>query len=259
MKGAYMDWYYADGQTPVGPLTESDFQRLVEEGRITAETLVWNEQMKDWQEYRELSTGGAGDTAASGGVTLDFGGIRCSECGNPFLEDEMIRYGNAYVCAACKPAFVQKLKEGVIPAGAMRYGGFWIRFVARLVDGLILVVVNVGLNIILFGTTGFMARPPQDLSSIMGRGLLSLFLFAVTIAYETWFVGRFGGTPGKMVCNLKIVRPDSSRLSYARAFGRHWATYLSSLILFIGYIMAGFDREKRALHDRICDTRVIKR
>ena len=49
------------------------------------------------------------------------------------------------------------------------------------------------------------------------------------------------------------------KLSYARSLGRHFAKHLSSFALFIGYIMAGLDEEKRALHDRICDTRVIKK
>jgi uncharacterized RDD family membrane protein YckC len=71
-------------------------------------------------------------------------------------------------------------------------------------------------------------------------------------------VGKFAATPGKMACKLKVVLPEGDRVSYARAIGRHFAKYISGLILGIGYIMAGFDEQKRALHDRICDTRVIK-
>jgi uncharacterized RDD family membrane protein YckC len=43
-----------------------------------------------------------------------------------------------------------------------------------------------------------------------------------------------------------------------RAFGRYFAKILSAIILGIGYIMVGFDSEKRGLHDMICDTRVIR-
>jgi uncharacterized RDD family membrane protein YckC len=39
--------------------------------------------------------------------------------------------------------------------------------------------------------------------------------------------------------------------------GRHFAKILSGIILYIGYLMAFWDDEKRALHDRICSTRVI--
>ena len=78
------------------------------------------------------------------------------------------------------------------------------------------------------------------------------------IFYTTYFVGKYGATPGKMICKLKIIRPDGTELTYMRAFGRFFGEWLSSMILYIGYIMVGFDKEKRALHDMICDTRVIK-
>jgi uncharacterized RDD family membrane protein YckC len=62
-----------------------------------------------------------------------------------------------------------------------------------------------------------------------------------------------------MACGLKVVTEDGQRLSYMRAFGRYFAEIISGMILYIGYIMAAFDYEKRALHDRICTTRVIKK
>jgi uncharacterized RDD family membrane protein YckC len=82
--------------------------------------------------------------------------------------------------------------------------------------------------------------------------------FALPAAYEIWFVGKFAATPGKMACKIKVVTADGEKISYARSVGRHFAKYISGLILGIGYIMAGFDDQKRSLHDRICDTRVIK-
>jgi uncharacterized RDD family membrane protein YckC len=62
-----------------------------------------------------------------------------------------------------------------------------------------------------------------------------------------------------MACGLRVVRPDGEKISYARACGRTFAEVVSSLILMIGYLMVIFDDEKRALHDRICDTRVVKK
>jgi len=49
------------------------------------------------------------------------------------------------------------------------------------------------------------------------------------------------------------------KVTYLRAFARHFAEFLSGIILGIGYLMVAFDREKRALHDHICNTRVIKK
>jgi uncharacterized RDD family membrane protein YckC len=93
---------------------------------------------------------------------------------------------------------------------------------------------------------------------IMVQGILILIQFAINISYEVGFLGRFGATPGKMACKLKVVTSSGAPISYGRALGRYFASLLSGLILFIGYIMAAFYDEKRALHDRICDTRVIK-
>jgi uncharacterized RDD family membrane protein YckC len=70
--------------------------------------------------------------------------------------------------------------------------------------------------------------------------------------------GRFGATVGKLAVGVRIVRSDGGAITYGRAFGRYWAEMVSSLCCNIGYIMAGFDNpQKRALHDRMCDTRVI--
>jgi uncharacterized RDD family membrane protein YckC len=91
-----------------------------------------------------------------------------------------------------------------------------------------------------------------------GSFLLRLLGYPIAIAYETYFVGRYGATLGKMACGLKVVRSEGQNVSYGRAFGRYWACLLSSMTLTIGYIMAAFDSQKRALHDRICDTRVIR-
>ncbi len=54
------------------------------------------------------------------------------------------------------------------------------------------------------------------------------------------------------------MRADGTPLSTGRIIGRHFAEMISNMILCIGYMMAGWDDEKRALHDRICDTRVIR-
>jgi uncharacterized RDD family membrane protein YckC len=81
----------------------------------------------------------------------------------------------------------------------------------------------------------------------------------VAASYNIFFVGKFGATPGKMALRLKVVTASGGTVSYARATGRYFAELLSSITLLIGYIMAAFDEQKRALHDRICDTRVIRR
>ncbi len=173
---------------------------------------------------------------------------RCSECGLVFREDELIRFGDSLVCAGCKPLFVQRLREGVASVGEMVYAGFWIRFGAKIIDAIVLGIVG-----FLFGSA----------AGLIGGGrsgpFVNAFSWVVSLAYTTYFLGAYGATPGKMACGLKVVRPDGEKISYGRACGRFFAEFLSSIILAIGYIIAAFDDEKRALHDRICDTRVVRK
>ena len=71
-------------------------------------------------------------------------------------------------------------------------------------------------------------------------------------------MARSGATIGKKALRLKVVMPDGGRVSLGRAFGRYFAKMLSGIPLYIGFIMVGFDSEKRGLHDYICNTRVIR-
>jgi len=179
---------------------------------------------------------------------------RCAECGGTFPDSDMIAFESAWVCAGCKPIFIQKLKEGIAPLGVLNYAGFWIRTGAYVIDWIILQIVNFFISM---ATISFIRGGGR----VAGMVMLTQFLIGLTlqVTYNVLFVGRFGATPGKMALNLKIVRPNGEPIGYARALGRFFAGFLSGLLLFVGFMMAGWDEEKRALHDRICDTRVIRR
>ena len=77
----------------------------------------------------------------------------CSECGQPRPAGELARFGDRLICPACKDSYAQKLREGVAPATAMVYAGFWIRFLAVMIDGIILFVVDSILNFAVLGTS----------------------------------------------------------------------------------------------------------
>lgn len=49
-----MDKYYFDGQKSVGPISEEDFTKLVNQGTITNETLIWSSGMPNWIKYGEI-------------------------------------------------------------------------------------------------------------------------------------------------------------------------------------------------------------
>ena len=194
------------------------------------------------------------------------GTLYCAECGRPSTADELARFGDLLVCPMCKATYAQKLREGVAPAATVEYAGFWIRFVAWVIDAVILMVVG---GIVQFATLGSMVNiqpiqpggdPMAAFGAVMGRlGVVSLINLVIACSYEAFFLSSsLSATPGKLALSLKVVRPDGSRLTLGRAVGRYFAKFLSGLILCIGYIIAGFDAQKRALHDMICDTRVVK-
>jgi len=251
-----MDWYYAEAGQQRGPVNDAEFERLVQAGTIRGDTLVWRDGMANWQPYAE--TAGRAAVALPPATTTPApaagGEVVCWQCGKMFPQDEVIRLGDAWVCASCKPTYVQRLKEGVSLPGMMEYAGFWIRFAAKFVDGIILRLLGLVLGLAV-GAAAARAGSAASQSAIMISYALGT---AIDIAYRTLFVGAFGATPGKMAAKIKIVNADGSKVSYLKALARSLAEFVSVILLFVGYLMVAFDSEKRALHDRMCGTRVIK-
>lgn len=264
-----MDWYYEDDNKKIGPVPETEIKTLVKEGKINGGTKIWNEKISKWTPYAELMGSVFSEIPAEAVPKAehtvqypDFNAQEvvvndstCIECGRTFPVDEMVQHGEFNVCASCKDVFFQKVKEGV-STGDMVYGGFWIRLGAKIIDNVITGAVGAGVAIMGGVSAGLSNPNPASFSPVMIAVVAFQYLFPV--AYTTFFLGKFSATPGKMACGLKVVTADGQSISYLRAFGRYFAEIVSALIFCIGYIIAAFDQEKRALHDRMCSTRVIK-
>jgi len=273
-----MKWYYAEGGRQVGPVEESVLDDLVRQGTVRDDTLVWREGMAAWQRHaavRGSSSAGSGNASAGpppapAGVAVPASATDsryCSECGRPFPASQLTSYGDVSVCAQCQPAYTRR--QSGTQAGTMRhFGGFWIRFLAIIIDGIILWVVSTIIRLPLglaIGGVGLGLGRNPDPSQVLAAlpailslaGLSFLIQTAVSLGYEVYFLSTRGATPGKMALGLKVTRADGSPVSAGLAAGRYFAKYLSFLTFCIGFIIAGFDREKRSLHDHICGTRVV--
>jgi hypothetical protein len=102
-----MNWHYAIGAERKGPVSEEEFQRLSEEGVITAETLVWREGMTEWQPRGRLDP-----QTFAGPLTV------CTACGKIVEQTEAITVMGLAYCASCKPQVVESLNQGKpLPAG----------------------------------------------------------------------------------------------------------------------------------------------
>ncbi|MBI2736759.1 MAG: RDD family protein [Rhodospirillales bacterium] len=141
-------------------------------------------------------------------------------------------------------------------------GGFWIRFVAYVIDGLVLSVPLAMGIVALVVLHGARWSDPEEAGVIVGTtALLFIALIVINWLYEALMTSSpRGATLGKMALGLRIVRFDGTRLSFGRATGRHFAKYMVTPMvpLAIGYIMAAFTSRKRALHDILADTLVIR-
>jgi uncharacterized RDD family membrane protein YckC/DNA-directed RNA polymerase subunit RPC12/RpoP len=252
-----MAWYYAVDGVSHGPVEEAQIRALHQQNVVTTETPVWTEGMAEWLPFQSSTL-----AAAAGAVaTLSSAPThKCAECGKMFPEDEMIQYEQSWVCAACKPIFFQRIKEGVAPVGTLVFATVGKRFLAVLIDGFILVLAIVLFVLVPFLATASLVVGPNHETLVQKGWYIAILIigeYGLPVAFEIFFIGRYGATPGKMLMRIKVVTPEGGRVSYGRATGRYFGKMLSGIILYIGFLMAFWDEEKRALHDRICKTRVI--
>ena len=198
----------------------------------------------------------------------------CSNCGTPFTADA--------ASAPATPAGVTPSPQGpaqppsppvqytppavpatyVAPAPAIRYGGFWIRVVAAIIDGILLGIVVfpvLGILGLSIGLAGSQVSMPE-IGVHLVRGIVGWVLFmGAGWLYEAGLESSSKqATVGKMALGLKVTDEDGRRISFARASARYFSKILSRMILLIGYIMVGFTQRKQGLHDMIAGTLVTR-
>jgi uncharacterized RDD family membrane protein YckC len=158
------------------------------------------------------------------------------------------------------------------------YAGFWLRFVAALVDGVIIGIpfwIVVGVLIFMFGGLGVMLhRIPHDSQPADPREVMALlapFFMAFFLGWLVFFILQWlyfaimesserQATFGKSVMSLRVTNSEGQRISFGHATGRFFAKIVSGMVpLAIGYIMAGFTERKQALHDLIAGTLVLRK
>jgi uncharacterized RDD family membrane protein YckC len=164
----------------------------------------------------------------------------CPKCGNQ--TDDKAKF-----CQSCGAAFQSTpgvsapAPQIVFQVTAVKYVGFWTRFVAWMID----------VVIILLGS---------GIAGALTFGAGALLVFVGPWLYEAFMLSsEWQATVGKRAMSIVVTGIDGNRISFARATGRHFAKYISTFLLCIGYIMAAFTAKKQALHDMIAETLVIER
>ena len=149
--------------------------------------------------------------------------------------------------------------QAVAPVAGVGYGGFWIRVVAAIIDAIILrvVVAPVGMIFGGLGMAGMMSGIPHAGLHILGGGITIILVIFGSWLYEAFMESSsYQATLGKMIFGMKVTDLNGNRISFERATGRHFAKWLSAMILGIGYIMVGLTERKQGLHDLLAGTLV---
>ncbi len=237
-----MNWYYVDGGQQAGPVDDAQLEQLVLSGKIQAETLVWHEGMAAWTPYRQVApvataAAPAGAPPVSGPVPAPSGSVVCGECGRAFSPAEVIRYGDKWVCAECKPIFFQRVREGAAQGGAGLGGATQADLLARDYE------VDVG-GCLTQSWEVFKSRAGLMIGATV---LVYLALIAINfIPYASFVLSLiFTGplTGGLWLFYLKCIRDQPANVGDAfSGFGpRFWQLLLTYLIpgLIAVAVMAG--------------------
>jgi uncharacterized RDD family membrane protein YckC len=140
---------------------------------------------------------------------------------------------------------------------APRYAGFWRRFLAYLIDTVILWAVLSGIASILgvpLDQTGQQEAPSPE--------MIIFYLIAIILTWLYFVLSESSekqATLGKMALKLIVTDEAGRRISFARATGRFFGKLISGIILGIGYLMVIWTAKKQALHDIIAKALIIRK
>jgi len=193
----------------------------------------------------------------------------CQKCGSPMAPASALTFAVAPPAplasvAAGGTAAVAAYAPPVAIVAGPRYAGFWIRWVAYLLDSIITGALFVPIFIVFLLPTFVKAvnqinaeEPTEDLFKAIA--LMIPVLLAIRWLYEALTTcSTWQGTVGKRVLRLKVTDEAGNRISFGRSTGRYFSKLLSRAIMSIGFFMIGFTDRKRGLHDMIAGTLVIR-
>ena len=137
----------------------------------------------------------------------------------------------------------------------LSYAGFWKRFAAAVIDGLITNISGFIVGFIFGFSYGFSLNTDKGLE-VFGAILGILITWVYYAAMES---SAKQATIGKIALGIIVTDLNGNRISFARATGRHFAKLLSAITIGIGFLMAGFTKKKQALHDIVAECLIINK
>ncbi len=160
----------------------------------------------------------------------------------------------------------------IIEPREVRYAGFWLRLAAYIIDYIVLqlVVGIMSLPFMVGMITGIIAASKEasegpEIIAIVGVIMSFVFVIVIISLIVGWLYyallesSKYQGTLGKVAVGIKVTDTVGNKITFARATGRYFGKIISSMTIYIGFIMAGFTVKKQALHDIMSDCLVIKK
>lgn len=188
----------------------------------------------------------------------------CTKCGT-------VNADQARFCSGCgsslSPVSAAQAPAAPAPvysqARPVQYAGFWRRFVAMIVDGLVFTPLLL-IVVLTSGLFGIAMQPRVDVEGLagafLGLGVLTLLclLFVGNWLYHTAMESsHYQATLGKKALGIIVTDMNGNRISFARANGRFFGKWISGMVMNIGYLMAAFTEKKQALHDILASCLVV--
>lgn len=240
---------------PHGPFTRAEVADKLNSGEITLDSLAFVEGLTQWTPLREVlaKVDGATPPPPTRPVTITpppsasvITTPPAASLGSPIAAD----YSYAVTMQ---------------PPGHLVYAGFWLRFVALIVDEVIIGAVVFTISFVLGVAISMLMAMGQNSPAVQS---VAMGLYGVIYAIS--FVGRwlyfslqessrYQATLGKRATRIYVTDRQGNRIGFGRATGRYFGKIISFLIFCIGFMMAGWTARKQALHDMMADTLVVRK
>ena len=293
------NWHYVKNGEAAGPVPGDELRRLVVEGQVRRETLIWSPGLANWVDagsYADLFEGlepappplpptalaPVGGAAAIAPVQTAPAGQGLSEPG--YTTAPGAAYGATSPGAsglAADTAYAAETPAAVETTPIVRYAGFWIRFVAFVIDIVIIGAITYAIDRFTEITTyprtlltnllpvtltdhaqALLVQqriPNVDRADMLQIGTMALLGLGVAAVYFVIVQAILQGTIGKLILGLKLRTARLNNVGFFRCLWRFLMMFVSAAIAMIGFMLAGWTRQKTALHDLLSGTRVIYR
>lgn len=136
-------------------------------------------------------------------------------------------------------------------ASSTNYGGFWLRFVAMIVDAIALGIIGRVVDLVLETS---ITSGSSGAVSVNFSGWSMIIPIAYTLGFWLWK----GATPGKMLLGLKITKLDGGKIGVKEAVLRYIGYFVSAIVIGLGFLWISWDAKKQGWHDKIAGTVVVK-